>query len=96
MTDHLTRATAVGQIDNQKAARGPHVAFYLLFPKSPPRFSGSAKPGGAVAGSWAGGLGAGGLGVVLVAMALRLPRDADRPEDDFEGEQDAADGEPAR
>lgn len=37
---------------------------YFLVPNSPPRFSGIAKPGGAVAGSCAGGLGAGGLGAV--------------------------------
>jgi hypothetical protein len=34
---------------------------YFLPPKSPPRFSGSANPGGGVAGKWTGGLGAGGF-----------------------------------
>jgi hypothetical protein len=44
---------------------------YFFPPKSPPRFSGMAKPGGEVAGSCVGGLGAGGfwVGCPLVAMA---------------------------
>jgi hypothetical protein len=37
-------------------------------PSRPPRFSGIAKPGGAVAGSCAGGRGAGGVLGVAVAM----------------------------
>jgi hypothetical protein len=32
-----------------------------LVPRTPPRFSGMANPGGGVAGSWAGGLGEGGV-----------------------------------
>jgi hypothetical protein len=41
---------------------------YLFVPNMPPRFSGSAKPGGGVAGNWAGGFGVGGFGAAVVIV----------------------------
>jgi hypothetical protein len=41
---------------------------YFFVPNMPPRFSGSAKPGGGVAGNWAGGLGVGGFGAAVVIV----------------------------
>src|SRR5579884_1193863 len=73
--------------------RAARSADYFLVPNGPPRFSGRANPGGGVVGSWAGGFGVGGFEVV-VAMSLRLSRDADGPADHFRCQEGAARSEP--
>jgi hypothetical protein len=57
------------------------------------RFSGSANPGGASAGSWAGGFGVDGVLGGVVAIETRLSSQAESPKHHFGRQQEAGDPE---